>query len=141
MTESKIFLDTTPLIYLLDNDSNFGVKTAQILSLLESENKTFISSVITCTKYLVIPYRTDNLEKIDAFGELIVNCPIVLYPITNNIANKAAKIRGQYHFKTMDSLQLAVACSENCDIFLTNDKELKKFDEVRCVTVEEFDIK
>ena len=62
MTESKVFLDTAPLIYLLDN------------------------------------------------------------------------------FKTMDSLQLAVACAENCDMFLTNDKELKKFEEVHCVTVEEWNL-
>lgn len=141
MTESRVFLDTTPLIYLLDNDANFCAKTARILSLLESKNSTFISSVVTCTEYLVIPYRMENTEKIEAFWELIVNCPIILYPITKNIADKAAKIRSEYHFKTMDSLQLAAACLENCDIFLTNDKELTKFKEVRCVTVEEFEIK
>ena len=26
----KIFLDTSPIIYLLDNDKNFGEKTAEI---------------------------------------------------------------------------------------------------------------
>ena len=32
MTDSKIFLDTAPFIYLLDNDENFGDKTNRILS-------------------------------------------------------------------------------------------------------------
>ncbi|MBO6303667.1 MAG: PIN domain-containing protein [Selenomonadaceae bacterium] len=140
MTGYKVFIDTAPLIYLLDNDANFCVKTARMLSSLESENATFISSVITCTEYLVAPYRDDNFEKIQAFWNLIVDCPIMLYPITRDIANQAAKIRGKYHFKTMDSLQLAVACVENCDMFLTNDKELKNFEEIRCVTVEEWNL-
>lgn len=48
------------------------------------------------------------------------------------------KIRAEYKgFKAMDALQLAVACLSACDLFLTNDKQLKQFKEIECVTVEE----
>ena len=39
----------------------------------------------------------------------------------------------------MDALQLATACITGCDLFLTNDKQLRQFEEIRCITVEEWD--
>ena len=138
MRDSKVFLDTSPLIYLLDSDVNFGDKTNKILSALARDNNQFVSSVITCTEYLVIPYRTDNRPLVDAFWELVADCGMILYPITKEIALKAADIRAEYGFKTMDSLQLAVACMEGCQMFLTNDKQLRRFREISCVTVEEW---
>ncbi|MBQ1511114.1 MAG: PIN domain-containing protein [Selenomonadaceae bacterium] len=140
MTDSKIFLDTAPFIYLLDNDENFGDKTNRILSDFLRKNNKFVSSVITCTEYLVVPYRTNNRSCINAFWELIEDCFIDLFPITQPIAEKAAEIRAAYKFKTMDSLQLAVACMEECELFLTNDKQLRQFQEIRCVTVEEWEV-
>ena len=48
-------------------------------------------------------------------------------------------IRAQYkHFKAMDSLQLATAIESGCDLFLTNDNQLKQFSEIKCVTVEDW---
>lgn len=38
-------------------------------------------------------------------------------------------------FKGMDALQLAAACLSGCDLFLTNDKQLKQFKEIKCLTV------
>lgn len=62
MRDSKVFLDTSPLIYLLDSDVNFGDKTNKILSALAQDNNQFVSSVITCTEYLVAPYRTNVIN-------------------------------------------------------------------------------
>ena len=67
------------------------------------------------------------------------DCGIDLTPIGTVIAEKAAEIRAQYtSFKAMDALQLAAAMSMGCDTFLTNDKQLKQFSELNCVTVEDW---
>ena len=55
----KVFLDTTPIIYLLDSDKNFGEKTCEILSALSN--------------YLVYPYRLKNEALIKSFWELLSN--------------------------------------------------------------------
>ncbi len=39
----------------------------------------------------------------------------------------------------MDALQLATACLTGCDLFLTNDKQLKQFKEMKCVMVDELE--
>ena len=44
---------------------------------------------------------------------------------------------GSKFFKTMDALQLSTACISGCDLFLTNDKQLKQFKEITCITVDE----
>ena len=136
-----MFLDTTPLINFLDSDVHFGNKTKNILEEILSFEKTIVSSVITCSEYLVYPYRTDNQEKIDVFFEFTDTCGIDLLSISVDIAKAAARIRADYPcFKAMDSLQLAVAIDAGCDVFLTNDKQLRQFRELRCVTVEEWEL-
>lgn len=142
MTEcKKAFLDTAPLIYFLDDDANFGEKMRCILEVLLGADRKVVSSVITCDEYLVYPFRTNNQEKIDVFFEFTKDCGIDLTPITVEIAMKAAAIRAKYeHFKPMDALQLAAAVETGCDVFLTNDKQLKQFTEIRCITVEEWEL-
>ena len=62
-----------------------------------------------------------------------------IQPIDINTAKKAAQIRARYKdFKTMDCLQLATACLQQCDLFLTNDRQLRQFDEVKCMVVDDF---
>ena len=107
---NRVFLDTTPLIYFLDDDPHFGDRTRLILEEILSSGRDVVSSVITCTEYLVYPYRTDNRQKIDAFFEFIGDCGVDLYGIDVDIARRAAEIRAEYRdFKAMDALQLAAA--------------------------------
>lgn len=137
---NKVFLDTAPLIYFLDDDVNFGKKTKSILEEILSAGKSLASSVITCEEYLTYPYRLGNQEKVDVFFEFSDVCGIDLVPISLEIAKLAAKIKAEYSdFKTMDSLQLAVAVQTGCDLFLTNDKQLKRFNGLHCVTIEDWE--
>lgn len=136
----KVFLDTAPIIYFLDYDVNFGEKARSILEEILEDGKELATSVITCTEYLTFPYRNNNREKVEAFFEFITDCDIPLYSVDIEIAKKASRIRAEYGiFKAMDALQLASACIKGCDLFLTNDKQLKQFEGIRCVTVEEWE--
>lgn len=40
----------------------------------------------------------------------------------------------------MDALQLSIASMSKCDLFLTNDKQLKQFREIECLTVGELEL-
>lgn len=134
----KVFLDTTPLIYFLDADVNYAEKVEEIFSDILENEKTMITSAITCTEYLTYPYRTGNVEKVNAFFEFLADCDILTCPIDVNIAKEAARIRAEYKdFKTMDCLQLATAYIQGCDLFLTNDKQLRQFKDIKCVTIDE----
>ncbi len=47
-------------------------------------------------------------------------------------------IRAEFKdFKSMDALQIGTAIVQGCDLFLTNDKQLRQEKMIRCVTLED----
>ncbi|MCD8300009.1 MAG: PIN domain-containing protein [Clostridiales bacterium] len=94
--------------------------------------------MITIEEYLVFPYRTHRIEYENIFMRLLDNLNVSVTSIDIDTARKAASIRAEYsYFKAMDSLQLAAACESGCDIFLTNDKQLKQFKQLECLIIDD----
>ena len=135
----KIFLDTAPIIYFLDKNSVFKTNSDKIFEDVLIKGYNLFTSSVTCTEYLVHPYRTNDEESIKIFWNFVYEFKLSIRRIDNAVAVEAAKIRAEYrHIKTADALQLAAAICGGCDLFLTNDKQLKQFDKIKCVTVEEW---
>lgn len=138
---NKVFLDTAPFIYFIEKDSNNPQYFDNMKQFFEEgyrENKEFLTSVITMAEYFVFPYRNQKMSYIDSFHRLVDTLDMEIAEVDQEIAKKAAQIRAQYkNFKAMDALQLATACVTGCDLFLTNDKQLKQFAEIKCVTVDD----
>ncbi len=134
----KIFIDTAPIIYYLQN-SELYYENMKIFW-KKYGDCDFATSAITVTEYLTYPYRQKDMELINAFDAFMEDMDIDVRDIDVRIAKKAAQIRAEYKFfKTMDSLQLAAACIMGCDLFLTNDKQLRQFKEIKCITVDELE--
>ena len=54
------------------------------------------------------------------------------------MAETAAQIRAKYSgIKAMDALQLASAITSGCDVFLTNDKQLRQVNEIQVLLVDD----
>ncbi|MEA2043309.1 MAG: PIN domain-containing protein [Bacteroidota bacterium] len=137
MTEgfNKVFIDTAPLVYIVENINDFADPAENKIIQL-STNSIFITSVITYTEFCIIPERTNNQQLIKEFGELltILNCDIKNIDIT--IAKATSKLRAKYQsLRTPDALQLATAIHHNCNKFLTNDKKLKQVSEIEVVLI------
>lgn len=144
MTEYKrVFIDTAPFIYLIEkNEGNpqYYNKVKKFFDDSYNNEVDFVSSVITAEEYLVFPYRIQSLEYIDIFENLIKSLEIEMVVIDEKTAKKAAQIRAEYQsFKAMDALQLAAASLTDCNLFLTNDKQLRQFKEIKCITVDELE--
>ena len=138
---NKVFLDTAPFIYFIEKDSNNPQYFDNMKQFFEEgyrENKEFLTSVITMAEYFVFPYLNQKMSYIDNFHRLVDTLDMEIAEVDQEIAKKAAQIRAQYKsFKAMDALQLATACVTGCDLFLKNDKQLKQFAEIKCVTVDD----
>lgn len=138
----KAFVDTAPFIYFIEKNSNNPQYYENVKCFFKygyDNDKKFVSSVITMEEYFVFPYRNNVYSYIDMFYRLVEITDMEMVEINQVIAKKAAQIRAEYKgFKAMDSLQLATACIHGCDLFLTNDKQLKQFREMKCITVDEW---
>ncbi len=137
----KAFVDTAPIIYFIEKDSNnpqYYEKVKNFFKYGYDNDKKFATSVITMEEYFVFPYRNKEYSYIDMFNRLVETTDMEVVEINQEIAQKAAQIRAGYKgFKAMDALQLATACIMGCDLFLTNDKQLRQFKEIKCITVDE----
>lgn len=93
-------------------------------------------------EYFAFPYRNKIYSFIDMFNRnrLVETTDMEIVEVNQKIAKKAAEIRAEYKgFKAMDAIQLASAYITGCDLFLTNDKQLRQFKEIKCITVDELE--
>jgi len=136
---SKVFIDTAPLVYYLQKNENYFAKVKNIFLELDYMGASFALSDITITEYSVFPYKNNRIDLIYTLNNFINKSKADILHTTRDVADRAAKIRAEYpFFKTMDSLQLAFAFVDRCDLFLTNDKQLKQFKDLNCVTLEDW---
>ncbi len=138
MTGSKIFLDTSPFIYALEDNALYSQKVRASISEYYISQIPLCTSLLTFTEYCVVPYRENCPKKITDFESLIVDAAIDVLPLTIQVAKYASQIRAKYRgVKAMDALQLATAIQNHCDVFLTNDKQLRQVEEIRVLLVDD----
>ena len=139
MTEYKrVFVDTAPFIYCLESSPQYLDVIKSFFAKCLEEERELVTSAITIEEYLVYPYSEDKKELIDNFKRFVDYMNIVVVDIDSVIAEQAAKIRAQYKsFRAMDALQIATAIVSGCDMFLTNDKQLKQEIELPCMTIDD----
>ena len=132
----RIFFDTAPIIYFLENDDEYYKKVTKIIDTFAGSD--FVTSTITVGEYLTGVFRNDDNARVREFKEMIDAYKFHVSDISWDVAETAARIRGKYKaFKMMDSIQLAAAKVEGCDLFVTNDRQLKQFEDVRVLTMED----
>lgn len=139
MTDFKrVFIDTAPIIYYLENSTLYSDSIKKFFAKCLEENIQIVTSAITVEEYLVFPYSSGQMEFVDNFKRFIEYMNIEVIDIDSNIAEQGAIIRGQYkQFKAMDVLQIAAAIVSGCDMFFTNDKQLRQEKELPCMTMDD----
>ena len=133
-----IFVDTNPLIYILDSLSPFHVKTSSFLEKCILNDSEFYTSTITDAEFIVKPLMEQQFNKIAMYHDFLNNFGFLKCFINEPIASRSAQIRVKYNgIKLADSLQLAAAIESDCNLFLTNDKQLKQISEIKILLVED----
>ena len=135
---NRIFIDTAPIIYYLENNSLYVHLLKNFFEMCIEKNIQIVTSAITIEEYLVFPYSTGKMEFADNFKKFIKYMNIEVVDINPKIAEHGAKLRSEYKsFKAMDALQIAAAINSRCDMFFTNDKQLRQEKELPCMTMED----
>ncbi len=131
-----IALDSNVFIYHFEHNLKYTPYTTKIFSSFIENSNHGVTSVISIGEALSYPAPSSLLKKIE---EKFRNLPnFIIFDVTQEIAIKTAQIRRNYKFRLPDSIQLATARHTKAEIFITNDKNMKKFKEVKVVLLEEF---
>ena len=139
MTDFKrVFVDTAPIIYYLENNPLYLEIIKRFFTMCIEKNIQVVTSVITVEEYLVYPYSSGQMDIVDNFKRFLDYINVEIVDINLDIAEQASKLRGQYKgFKAMDALQISSAIASRCDMFFTNDKQLRQEKEIPCMTMED----
>ena len=128
---SKIYLDTAPIIYFLENNSKYAQKVQSIILDNAVFGCNFVTSVATNIEYLPKPMSEGKQDLIYAFNTLKKVLNIEFIELTEQISMVAVDLRTKYKgLKALDSIHLASAIATGCDAFFTNDKQLKQIEEL-----------
>ena len=118
----RVAIDTSPLIYWLEKHPRYFELSKHIFDLTESNRVQTVTSTLTLTEVLVLPYRKKDWENVHRIYVVLDNYPHLEWiPPTLEIAGQAARIRAAHNLKTPDAIQAATAILSGSTGFISND--------------------
>jgi predicted nucleic acid-binding protein len=138
---SQLFIDTTPLIYLVERHPAYLPKTRAIFARIDRGDLIGFSSVVTLTEVLTLPFKAGDRQVEQMYrSRLLYSRNFTLLPVSIAIAEKAAQLRAKYNLRTPDALQIAAALDAQCQGFLTNDKGLVRVTELTVLLIDQLEL-
>ena len=134
---SKLFLDTAPVIYYVEQHPKYVAVVNEIFERVDRGDVRAALSPVTLAECLVVPYRTGLVPLQQGFLDIAtngVNTEMLL--IDYNIGREATELRARYNLGLLDALQVASALDAGCEALLTNDTGLNRVVELRVIVVE-----
>lgn len=134
---STLFLDTAPVIYLVEGNPVYLERIRQIFQEIDGGRISAVTSPVTLTECLVHPLRLGLAALRQDFIDVVVTGTNTTFVnIDQQIGEMAAQLRAQYNLRLPDALQMAAAISTSCEGFLTNDAQLVRVTELKVLVID-----
>ena len=123
----KIYLDSNIFIYALEGFSLYKTLLTSFFEAVESGEFSIVTSELALAECLVKPCKDKNQDLITLYISVIQPRSILtVLPVNKGILIQSAQLRADVGGALPDAIHVASAVAEGCDIFLTNDKAIKK---------------
>lgn len=133
-----VFLDTSPLIYLIEAHASFHAPVRSFVEECLRGHVHLVTSLITYIEVLSHPERLGRSDLTARYRMFLTNSKhLSIHPLNIQVADECVRIRARYGFKTPDAVQLAVSRICGASLVLTNDTEWKKYRDGNVVLVSE----
>jgi predicted nucleic acid-binding protein len=130
--------DTPPFIYFVERHPTYIAAMHRVFQRMNAGLLDGVTSVITLAEALVHPKRTRDQQLEGVYKDLLLRGQgLHLLAIDPAIADVAADLRARYNVRTPDALQIASALVAGCQVFLTNDADLRRVTELRVLALDE----
>jgi predicted nucleic acid-binding protein len=122
----------------LEPNPKYLACTNPIFSWLERQGSAAITSTITMTELLVLPYREGDEQRANNFYALLSTYPNLDWIAPNlEIADLAAQIRALHRLQTPDALQAATAQYSQATALITNDPVFERVNGFETLTLDQ----
>jgi predicted nucleic acid-binding protein len=123
---TTVALDTAPVIYFIEKHPVYYSKLLPFFEAVHRGDIQAVTSTLTLTEVLVVPFRTGNLSLVADYTDILLHAPnLRMLAVTDPIARKGAELRANLRYNVPDAIQIATAIIGNAATPLTNDSALK----------------
>jgi predicted nucleic acid-binding protein len=125
----RIAIDTSIFIYELEKNPRYWGLTRPFFSWIVRPGHLAVTSTVTMTELLVLPYRDHDEQLVTKFFGLLSTYPNLSWIAPDlEIADIAARIRANHRLHAIDALQAATAIKSQATGFITNDPVFERID-------------
>jgi len=139
ISEGQIIgIDTMVFIYHLEDHQEFSNITEMLFDDIEKGKYHAATSFLTLLEILVKPKREGLTKVVTDYRDLLLTFPnLRFFPVDLPVSDLASTLRAKYSISTPDAIQIATAITERASVFITNDEQLKKVEEIKVVLLTE----
>jgi predicted nucleic acid-binding protein len=121
---SRVFLDTNIFIYFIEDEGKLGRMAFELFEKLSKRRDEVLTSTLTLGEILTQPMRLGRHDLVSRYEEALNATGVRMLSFDRTAAREYARVRRDKTIRAPDALQLSVAASSGCDLFVTNDKQL-----------------
>ena len=122
---SRIFWDTNLFIYLFEGRDSAAKRVRDLRRRMTERGDELLTSALTLGEILVKPADVGD-ETLARRYERVIQETATVLPFDLRAAPRFAEIRRDRSIRAPDAIQLACAAAAGTDLFITNDRRLRR---------------
>lgn len=119
-----VLVDSAPIIYTLEAHARFASRFAPMFQRHADGEIVLAVTTVTIAEVLTGPLKAGEEALAKRYRAVLEAWQVV--DLTCDIAESAARLRGQYKLKLPDAIQVASALSINATALVTHDRDFAK---------------
>ena len=119
-----VLVDSAPIICTLEAKAKFVARYAPLFQRHADGEILLAVTTVTLAEVLTGPLRAGEEALAKRYRAVLEAWQVVDF--TCDIAESAARLRGEYGLKLLDAIQVASALSINADVLVTHDRDFSK---------------
>lgn len=124
-----VLVDSAPVIYTLEGRRTLAARFEPLFRRHESGELVLAVTTVTLAEVLTGPLKNGEEALARRYRSALETWLVVDF--TADIAESAARLRGQYGLKLPDAIQLASALAINADALVTHDRDFSRVTGIR----------
>ena len=136
-TAGSVYIDANAIIYSVERIEPYRELLAPMWQEAGAGRFTLASSELVVLETLIKPLRDSNARLEMLFRSVFAATEMELIPATLTVWEDAARIRAATGLKTSDALHAATALSAGCALFVTNDSDFRRVQDLPIVVLDD----
>lgn len=129
---ASVAIDTNCFIYFFEGGSpRSEYLLRELFEPMMRGHRRGVASVLVLSELLAYPYQLGKDDRAHELRAAMVAMPgLVIRDVDADVADRSASLRSLLRFRLPDAIQVATALETGANVFLTNDRELLRAEQV-----------